>query len=375
MRDAAAPPPVFPRKDRDSWAVVQRLGTLLRPGEVFIAPCRFSLLHEGAVPAAIHARHWRDVPRLIVFDGALAREYPPVVREMMARSHQPVFSAGRYAIFRRGPPLPWTMLLRRRIAPLLATLDAAPHPAPRATRRAALVTTFARPRHLARSLASLARTGVPILVVGDGSPTADEDARIAAAHGATHLALPHNRGIAAALNTGLAYWLADPEVAWISTFNDDVEVAPDLFDRLTVHEAGVPRPLLSGYHNHWHRRDPAIAASRPDGTIRVRSVAGVHLHAHRDDWAAVMPIPTVALGAPSPGLSAEEDWWVGSWSPGAAAKTGRPILVLPGLVDTFSPGGADSTWGNAHDGRAPSVAARPPRAPAETPAEAPPPQG
>lgn len=344
-------PPIFSRKDRDAWAVVARLPRLLRPGEVFAAPMHFSFLHGGAVPASIHARHWEQPPRVIVFDATLAREYPLALRQAMSRTHQPVLVAGRYAIFRRGPPSPWSWRRRRGLGAHRAALAAPPRPEPQPTGRAAVVTTYGRPAHLDRCLASLARTGVRMLVVGDGSPTAPEDAAVAARHGALHLALPGNRGISAALNAGLAFWLADPDIAWISTFNDDVEVAPELFERLGAFEARKPRPLLSGYHNRWHRRDPALAQPGPDGEFAVRSAAGVHLHAHRDDWAAVMPIPTVVLGAPVPGIAAEEDWWISTWAPRSAAKAGRPILVLPGLVETFSAGGADSTWGNVHDGR------------------------
>jgi hypothetical protein len=344
-------PAVFSRKDRDAWAVVERLGRLLRTDEAFVAPMPFSFFYGGAAPASIHARHWPEPPRIIVFDATLAPEYPLAMRQAMARTHRPVLVAGRYAIFRRGLPSPWSWRLQRDLGAHRAALATPPRPAPEPAQRAAIVTTYGRPAHLDRCLASLARTGVPVLVVGDGSPTAAADAAVAERHGARHHALPGNRGVAAALNAGLAFWLADPDIAWISTFNDDVEVSPDLFERLGGLEANRPRPLLSGYHNRWHRRDPVLSKPAAEGEIPVRSAAGVHLHAHRDDWSAVMPIPTVALGAPLPGIAAEEDWWISTWAPRSAAKAGRPILVLPGLVETFSTGGADSTWGNAHDGR------------------------
>jgi hypothetical protein len=79
-----------------------------------------------------------------------------------------------------------------------------------------------------------------------------------------------------------------------------------------------------------------------------RAVSGLHMHGARDYWRGLLPIPTPYLGAPKPsggrfeGQGADEDWWIGSYSPRAVAKAGGFIAALPGLVDHL--GAAVSTW-------------------------------
>jgi hypothetical protein len=82
-----------------------------------------------------------------------------------------------------------------------------------------------------------------------------------------------------------------------------------------------------------------------------RSLAGIHLHAHRDYWRSVLPIPSPYLGAPKadaprPGQGADEDWWITAWAPESVAKRGRFVTVVPGLVRTFNTLEHGSTWGN-----------------------------
>jgi len=239
----------------------------------------------------------------------------------------------------------------------LAGQWAEPAPAPPAAPRTALVvTTFDRPLSLARSLESLARLDAPMLVVDDGSST---DARrlnreAAAQMGAAYLAMPSNRGLCCAINTGVAYWLADPSIAWISVFTDDIEVRADLLTVFAAVQDARERPLLVGRLASEHPvfGEGTIAGHR---VLYQRSSPGFPLHAHRNYWRDVLPIPTPYLGAPKrtggrPGQGSEADWWIGSWAPRSITKRGGFIVCVPGLVRHTGDGPGASTWGNSSGG-------------------------
>ena len=160
--------------------------------------------------------------------------------------------------------------------------------------------------------------------------------RAAEQNGAALLVLPSNRGLCCAINTGVAFWLADPDVEWISVFADDVEVQPNLLTVFAEIQDPVERPLLVGRYAEEHPTfgEETIAGHR---VLRQRSSPGFPLHAHRDYWRDVLPIPTPYLGAPKPaggrpGQGSEADWWVGSWAPRSITKRGGFIICVPGLV-------------------------------------------
>jgi hypothetical protein len=151
------------------------------------------------------------------------------------------------------------------------------------------------------------------------------------------------------LNAGLAWWLADSEVAWISVFQDDVDVHPDCLAQIARLQDARLRPILSGRACPLHR---CYGGETIEGveTLRYRSLPGIHLHAHRDYWRGVLPIPTPYLGAPKPhgglpGQGSDEDFWVTCWSPRSIVKRGGWVTCVPGLVRTFAPDEAPSTWG------------------------------
>jgi hypothetical protein len=78
---------------------------------------------------------------------------------------------------------------------------------------------------------------------------------------------------------------------------------------------------------------------------------GIHLHAHRDYWEKMLPIPTAYFQAPrrwpdAPPRGADEDWWISQWCPRSVVKQGQYLAVLPGLVRTTSLLASESTWGN-----------------------------
>ncbi|MBI2357484.1 MAG: glycosyltransferase, partial [Deltaproteobacteria bacterium] len=215
---------------------------------------------------------------------------------------------------------------------------------------AAVITTYNRPWALARSLPQVLALGCPVLVVDDGSEPAHEQdcERIRREHSCARLhwlRLPSNRGLPCARNIGLCYWLADPAMEWISAFDDDVDVRPDLFARLRPVQDAVRRPLLTGRLAPEH---PVVGEATIHGTrvLFHHSAAGTHFHAHRQYWLEVLPIPTPFLGAPEHGRGSDSDWWVGSFSPNSIVKRGAKIACVPGLVRTFATTAQQSTCGN-----------------------------
>jgi len=215
---------------------------------------------------------------------------------------------------------------------------------------AILVTTFDRPAALSRSLPQIAALGAPVLVVDDGSESGNAAANRALCerHGVAYLGVPENRGLPAAMNVGLDYWLADPRIEWITYLQDDVDVRPGLLETLRAVQNKDTAPLITGFDAPDH---PTVEVR--DGTIKLkRTTPAVHLHAHRDYWASVMPIPSPYLGAPKPRIGASlEDWWITCHAPQSVEKRGILVPCLPGLVTTFLWHRDDSTWDNPSTGR------------------------
>jgi len=82
---------------------------------------------------------------------------------------------------------------------------------------------------------------------------------------------------------------------------------------------------------------------------RRRPLPGI-LHAHRNYWSRVLPIPTPYLGSASPGWGegqgADVDWWVVSWAPQSIVKQGGYIACVSGLVHPWRSPATDSTQKN-----------------------------
>lgn len=212
------------------------------------------------------------------------------------------------------------------------------------------VTSFNRPAALERTLPQIAALGAPTLIVDDGSSIISEDVdTMRICLGIQGLRLPENRGLAAAMNIGLSYWLADKSIEWISYFQDDVDVHPRTLEILqryhgqyqimTGHDAGEHKP--------HHEMTVAGLVLKEKWVIRA-----THIHAHRDFWAEQMPIPTRELGAPKRldgsgrGLGSNVDWWVCRDGPRSCRRTDRPVLCVPGLVRSFLWKAEDSSWAN-----------------------------
>lgn len=214
---------------------------------------------------------------------------------------------------------------------------------------ACLVTTYARPEALARSLPQIAALGAPVLVVDDGSTNIQScfyDIRCAAVD---YLRLPWNRGLACALNVGLSYLLADKSITHISYFQDDTDVHPDCHELLWRLKGKAP--LLSGHDAGEHK---AIRNGNENGIeyLVKDNIRATHMFASRDFWQSIMPIPTRELGAPKRtkpgerGHGSNVDWHITQWADNSPKKKNQPIIVVPGLVRSFLWQGEDSCWNN-----------------------------
>lgn len=208
---------------------------------------------------------------------------------------------------------------------------------------AAVMITQDRPWCLDRSLPQLLKLDIPLLVVDQASkPEAHQaNQKICDRYRVPLLHLPLDRGTAYAINTGIDYWLTDPSIAWISLFQDNVDIQPNLLNVLSSVQDFKNRPLLTGYDSADH---PTLSTATLAGhtLLLKQSIPGVHFHAHRDYWTALMPIPTLystvsKFDRLAVGQGTDEDWWITAWSPHSIVKRGGHVVCLPGLVKTFDP--------------------------------------
>lgn len=221
---------------------------------------------------------------------------------------------------------------------------------------AVLISTFNRPSALARSLPQIACLGAPILVMDDGSEynCSLNNQEICIKYGAIYFRMPSNRGLAAAVNVGMSYWLADQRFQWISYFQDDVDVHPKLFTELEKAIVMYRGVLYTGHDSPAHR-DVHV-----QDDIKIKgSCAGLHMHARRAFWQSILPIPTLALGAPKRlprsnngnngngrGIGSNVDWWIVRDSPNSPARRRERIVCLPHMVRTFLSRPEESCWNN-----------------------------
>jgi hypothetical protein len=338
-------------------AVAKRLRRLVRPRDLLLAPNEF--LADFPQTVAIHVRKHvllgAKIQHYAIHKGMLDRTDPELLID--ATRLRPVFANEVFVVYScRGWRLPfWQTHHVRPLVDYLAGIDRTPSSS---FTTASVVLTYNRPWALSRTLRSLSGHGRPIIVVDDGSDDLSkaENQSIARAAGASLIVHPRNAGLAAGMNTGVCYWLAHPDIEWISVFNDDVDVADTAFPTLEHVARHSPfakeDTLYTGYSAH-DRPGRAAATIAGQKVFLDRMASGPHLHAHRSYWQAVLPIPTTYAGAPKttggvfPGQGSESDWWVGSWSPRAAPKRGSHVVTVPGLVLEFATRASESTWHNA----------------------------
>ena len=351
----------FPYHDEYWKSAADFLAAHFDESATLLAPNEFHEIYPGTYPYSV-SRHVniRTLDALVIHKGAI-KEIGREICDLLLREAVPLFGNEVFVIYAFNTPAPSEPHGREHIENLRDKIldpDTFYTPSLRNNSEFSrpttviLMTTFNRPDRLEHSLQSISLLKAPILVVNDGSAPehAGAYARIADRFGIRLFNLPANRGLSAALNIGLSYWLADPGVEWICYLQDDVEVRPDLLTALARIQHPVEYPLLTGRHNPLHK---TYGEREINGTkvLLQRMSPGIHLHAHRGYWEKMLPIPTAYYRAPRhrPGTAkrgADEDWWISQWSPHSIVKQGKYIAVLPGLVRTTTALATESTWGN-----------------------------
>lgn len=320
-----------------------------------LAPNEFIEFFPGTYPYNITYVLRPEQFEFVVFHkGMLADVEPPFALEVL-QQFTPVFANPVFVVYAKHSLIDLPLFAQEHLAVLWRyqeTWEDQLRSRHRSPTFASVITTYNRPQSLARSLPQILALGAPVVILDDGSSTEHhrENQRLADQHQVPLIFMPTNRGLCNAINNGIGYWLADPDIDWISYFQDDIDINPQLFDQLAQVQDAEKRPLLTGYHATEH---PTYATETCAGItlLHKRTSAGLHLHGHRTYWAAVLPIPTPYLGAPKPdrgkpGQGADEDWWITAWSPHAITKRGGMVVCVPGLVTTFQTSASGSTWGN-----------------------------
>jgi hypothetical protein len=348
----ATPQPEPP--DRFWHEVVAFLRGHVDDRQLILAPAEFIHWFPGTIALHVRRRMLPEAPiaHYILHKGMLAWVDRAFLEE--ARRHVPTFANDVFVVFSKdGDPLPDEQ--RQHLAFFDHHVETLEPLNPPADSTGVVVITHNRPKALAPTLRGLARTKRPIIVVDDASSFAQRlvNRSLARRAGAVYLPLPRNRGLAHATNVGVCYWLAQPDITWISVFNDDVEVVDDIFDRLELVARSLAADgrgrLFAGHHSDLHLTHKV---DEVDGQriLFGRSCSGIHLHAHRDYWQGVLPVPTTYEGAPKPaagvftGQGSETDWWIATWSPSSGVKRGADVVVVPGLV-SHAP--VKSTWSSS----------------------------
>jgi glycosyltransferase involved in cell wall biosynthesis len=329
----------FPIHDPRWTEASDLLATYASPAAAILAPNEFLERFPGCYPYNVaYTLTVEQLDYAVLHKGMLSEIAPDLLRSIMQRfllmGENDVF-----AVLARRPPA-------RLVLPEVQNIDAlveeilAHHPdsAPSDSKTAIVVTTANAPQDLARSLASLADLNVPILIVDDGSKPENQvkNRDLGDRYGCQVLTLPTRQGTPAALNAGIGYWLSNPEITWIACCRDNVEVHPDLLQILGQIQHPTDRPLLTGRDASEH---PSFGQDTVAGhpILLKRSMPGTHLHAHRDYWSQILPIPTPPLTEAeiAAGRGTEEDWWITAWSPHSVVKQGKYTICVPGLVRTF----------------------------------------
>lgn len=345
----------FPASDRYWTEALTFLEQHAQPLDAILAPNEFLEFFPGTyhynisylLPADRFAFH-------VFHKGMVTQVEQPFLLEVL-QYFQPVFANSVFVIYANA--LIDVSPADEHIQPLLNQISQQPHNSSNEKQKyAAVVTTYNRPQCLARSLPQILALNIPTIVIDDASTPENQKInqsiidKYQDKYQVLLLQIPSNRGLPNSINTGISYWLADPDITWISYFQDDVDVSPDLIKVMAQIQDCQERPLLTGRDATEH---PTFKSTNiADRTVLLkRSIPGIHLHAHRNYWASVLPIPTPYLGCPKAnrgrlGQGADEDWWIATWSPNSVVKQGGYVVCVPNLVTTFDTTGQNSTWQN-----------------------------
>ena len=346
----------FPDRDKYWTEVKSFLAEHAQPLDSILAPNEFLEFFPGNYPYNISNLLPAEHFKFVVFHKGMTTEIAIPLRQKVLNSFHVVFANDVFVIYAL-TPLNVRAVEPAHVKALLEQFDEdiKDRTLNKPISYGAVITTYNRPHCLARSLPQILALGIPVIVIDDASISENqlENQRITQQYRVPLIHLPENRGLPNAMNVGLSYWLADPDIDWIAYFQDDVDVHPDTLKALAQIQDPIVRPILTG-------RDALEHATFGTGKIAgynilsKKSMPGVHLHAHRDYWLGVMPIPTPYLGAPKhdkgkPGQGADEDWWITAWSPKSITKQGGYVTCVPGLVETFCLTAQTSSWGNPNE--------------------------
>jgi glycosyltransferase involved in cell wall biosynthesis len=331
----------FPSDDPYWLQVRSFLEEYAQPLDAILAPNDFLEFFPGTYHYNVSNLFSASDFAFVVLHKGLAREIDPALALEVLQDFQPVFANSVFVVYAKSPlsgvPSPEAVDIEALIKQFEVNQQFYDLTPARQT-CAAVVTTYNRPECLERSLPQIVALNIPVVVVDDGSSfeQAAANQKIADQYQVPLLYIPNHRQSPSAINMGVSYWLADPTIAWISYFQDNVQVKPETLAVLTQIQDAKERPLLTGWDAQEHTviRTDSIAGHK---ILYRRSTSGVHLHAHRDYWAGVLPIPTPnrAEHIDQAAAATDEDWWITAWAPKSIAKQGGYIICAPGLVNQF----------------------------------------
>jgi glycosyltransferase involved in cell wall biosynthesis len=325
----------FPSHDEQWLQVRDFLKQRIQPLDSILAPNDFLELFPGSYPYNVSPLLSIDRLFFAVIDKSRVSEIHSPLALKIAQTFHPVFANEVFVVYGKtaveNPP----SLEGNDLKALVQQFESNDrfYDLDYDSTTAAVIVTRNRPQALERSLPQILALKIPTVVVDDGSASdsASQNQAIADRYQIPLLFIPEHRESAAALNAGVSYWLGDPSIAWISYFQDNVEVKPNLIQVLQKVQDAKERPLLVGQDDpdHLTLRSETISGHP---VLLKRSMSGGHFHAHRDYWAAVLPIPT-PYQVDGSSRAVDEDWWITAWSPHSIAKQGGYVVCVPGLVN------------------------------------------
>lgn len=357
----------FPTDDQQWMQVRDVLAAQAQPLDAILAPNEFLEFFPGtyhySASYLLPVEHYQ----FVVIHKGMLKDIDSALKTHVLQKFHPIFANEVFVVYAQTPlDNPDSSLNRADLEALLNQLETEPTRPTLPTTKpncAAVITTYNRPWCLEKSLPQVLKLGMPVVVVDDSSSPGHfrTNQSITSRYQVPLLRLPSHREQSSALNVGISYWLGDPDIAWISCFRDNVTVKPDALRILTQIQDAQTRPLLAGCDDADH---PTLEVDTIAGhSVRLkRSMSGLHFHAHRDYWTAVLPIPTPYLNAPKPNQDhlkpggIDEDWWITAWSPRSIAKQGGYVICVPDLVSSFDP--VSQLTVSSNGASKPSVAAK-----------------
>ncbi len=336
----------FPVEDEQWLQARAFLEQHVQPLDAMLAPNEFLEFFPGTYPYQSSNQLPVDQFAFVAFHKGRLTEIDPSLVKQILRDFHPVFANAVFVLYAKTPLAEPIGLEQNDIQALLEQLKDVNTALsqPIQPKIAAVITTYNRPWCLEQSLPQVLKLGIPVVIVDDASSPGHLQANqsIASRYQVPLLSLPSHRERSSAINVGVSYWLADPDIAWISCFQDNVTVRPDALKILTQVQDAATYPLLVGQDDPDH---PTLETKTIAGqtVLLKRSMSGGHFHAHRDYWTDILPIPTPYLNAPKPNQpqlktgGIDEDWWITAWSPRSIVKQGGYVICLPGLVSRFEP--------------------------------------